>query len=124
MRSTSIHFSQVLFGKPMPAFPKHAQRNPISANRIGLPQAWRYCLWIRSLTADNDRLRRVLPLKIDRHFATWPDQVRLDDLQHEARGRRGIEGIASALVIQWVVATAPNVPHISGQVVKSNDISD
>lgn len=81
----------------MPAFPKHAQRNPISANRIGLPQAWRYCLWIRSLTADNDRLRRVLPLKIDRHFATWPDQVRLDDLQHEARGRRGIEGIASAL---------------------------
>ena len=53
--------------------------------------------------------------------------MRLDDLQGEGGGDGGVEGVAAALrgcpcrppvAIQWVEATTPKVPTISGRVVK------
>ena len=58
-----------------------------------------------------------------RQVAARAVQVRLDDLQHEARRARGVERIAAALehghpgrvASQCVEATAPNVPRSSGR---------
>ena len=61
-----------------------------------------------------------------RHIAARPAEMRLDDLQGEGGGDGGIEGVAAlsrmlmptAVAIQWVEATTPKVPTISGRVVK------
>ena len=58
----------------------------------------------------------------DRHIAARPVEMGLDHLQREGGGDRGVEGVAAlfqvamptAVAIQWVEATTPKVPSISG----------
>ena len=52
---------------------------------------------IGPLPADHHRRGRVMGLHDDRHLAARPDQMRLDDLQHEPRRGRRIERVAAAL---------------------------
>jgi hypothetical protein len=46
-----------------------------------------------------DHLDLILPLRIDerRQVAARPDEMRLDDLQHEAGRDRRVEGVAALL---------------------------
>ena len=74
------------------------------------------------------RGRLLLGIEDPRHVAARAVEMRLDDLQRKARRNGGIEGVAAPLqdrmptadAIQWVVVTTPNVPWISGRVVKSS----
>ena len=52
---------------------------------------------IGALAADHRRRSDIVALENDRHLAARPDEVRLDDLQHEARSSCRVEGIAAAL---------------------------
>ncbi len=51
----------------------------------------------RSLAAQGAHAALPFAPQQDRHFAAGAVQVRLDDLQREAAGHRGVEGIAAAL---------------------------
>ena len=50
-----------------------------------------------ALAAESERLAPFLRPEHRRHLAAGPVQVRLDDLEHEARRDRGVERVAAAL---------------------------
>ena len=79
----------------------------------------------RALPADHFGLAAPHVMEDHRHIAAGPIQMRLDDLQRERGRDAGVKGIAAllqnamptAVAIQCVEVTTPNVPSISGRVV-------
>ena len=71
-------------------------------------------------------LPRLHVVEHDRHVAAGAVQVRLDHLERERGGAGRVERVAAlssvamptAVAIQCVEVTTPNVPSISGRVVK------
>ena len=79
----------------------------------------------RPLPADDLGLALAHVVQDHRHVAAGPVEMRLHDLQREGGRDRRVEGVAAplqdamptAVAIQWVEVTTPNVPSISGRVV-------
>ena len=90
----------------------------------------RGCGGCDSLPAEDERLVRARPSRRSPDLAAGPVQVRLDDLEDEARRDRRVEGVTAALehahpaceASQCVDATIPNVPRSSGRVVNTGGL--
>jgi hypothetical protein len=73
-------------------------QQPVAGDRVDAERAvmrQRRAGGCRALAADRDRHRVAGRLDQDHRIAAQPVHVRLDHLQDEARGDRGIEGVAA-----------------------------